>query len=69
MPRGRVHRGYGGGIDEPTGPQPDQLRAAYEAGDSIRTLADDTGLSIRRIRDLLAESDTPSSTSPSVPRR
>ena len=57
--RGRVHRGYAGGtIEAPTGTSPEQLRAAYEAGESIRSLADDTGLSIRRVRELLTESST-----------
>ncbi len=57
VPRGRAHRGYtGGAIATPASGDPAELRSAYEAGQSIRALADDTGLSIRRVRDLLTES-------------
>lgn len=71
MPRGKVHRGYAGGsIDVPllasharmsTG-QADaaghELRTRYEAGASIREIADETGYSIQRIRSLLLAAGT-----------
>lgn len=56
-PRGRVHRGYSGGAITPTTPKeaptPAAIQHAYEQGASIRTIAEDYGLSIRRVRDLL----------------
>ena len=70
-PRGQAHRGYeGGAIDIPrlkshartTHEQAEvlgrELRARYEAGASIRTLKDETGYSIQRVRSLLLASGT-----------
>lgn len=71
VPRGKVHRGYAGGeirvprID-PHVHLPEQaqdkiggvLREQYEAGASIRQLADQTGYSISRVRSLLAHAGT-----------
>lgn len=59
IPRGRVHRGYSGGPIEEAVAKPASLRAAYESGDSIRSLAEGTGMSIRRVRELLSEAGTP----------
>lgn len=65
-PRGKVYRGYAGGaIERPTSiekrefPLPSALRLAYESGESIRSLSETHGLSIRKVRDLLTEADTP----------
>lgn len=64
-PRGKVHRGYAGGaIERPAliavdAPIPAALRASYEAGESIRSLAEANNLSIRKVRNLLAEAGTP----------
>ena len=65
-PRGKVHKGYGGGaIERPSvvrsdsSPLPVDLRSAYEAGESIRDLADRHEMSIRKVRELLTEVDTP----------
>lgn len=62
-PRGRVHRGYSGGAITPTTPKeaptPAAIQHAYEQGASIRTIAEDYGLSIRRVRDLLTHTETP----------
>ncbi|WP_241842941.1 MT-A70 family methyltransferase [Agromyces albus] len=65
-PRGRVHRGYGGGeIEAPAVARYErldgevaealgqQLRAFYESGLSIRDLQKTTGYSIQRVRGLL----------------
>lgn len=70
-PRGRVHRGYGGGpIEVPrltsharlTESQAEvlgrELRQRYESGASIREIADDTEYSIQRIRTLLLNAGT-----------
>lgn len=66
-PRGKVYKGYSGGDIERTAPStviaapspsPEALRAAYEAGASIRSLADEHHVSIRRVRDILTESGT-----------
>ncbi|WP_411800959.1 MT-A70 family methyltransferase [Arthrobacter koreensis] len=70
-PRGKVHKGYEGGpIDVPLiGPheriKPSEmmligreLRRRYEAGSSIRDLANETGYSIQRVRALLEKTDT-----------
>jgi hypothetical protein len=70
-PRGKVHKGYEGGplrvphID-PHVRIPDfvsenlaaTLRGRYEAGASIRRLAEDTGYTITRVRTLLAKAGT-----------
>ncbi len=70
-PRGRLHKGYEGGplllphLD-PHVHIPDQvsdqlgtrLKASYEAGASIRQLADETGYSIARVRGLLVRAGT-----------
>ncbi|MHB1171643.1 MAG: helix-turn-helix domain-containing protein [Lacisediminihabitans sp.] len=66
-PRGRAHRGYGGGpIDVPTlkphvrvkeseaGVLEDEIRRRYDSGRSVRGLSANTGYSIARIRGLLA---------------
>nr|WP_275439591.1 MT-A70 family methyltransferase [Dermacoccus nishinomiyaensis] len=65
-PRGKVYRGYAGGaIERPASiekrefPLPSALRLAYESGESIRSLSEAHGLSIRKVRDLLTEADTP----------
>lgn len=64
-PRGKVYKGYAGGSIERAPatvgatPVPASLRAAYEAGSSIRVLADENQLSIRKVRDLLTEAGTP----------
>lgn len=66
IPRGVVHKGYGGGpILPPLLPNEHldleraeaiglELRARYESGLSVRQLADETGYSIQRIRTLLS---------------
>jgi N6-adenosine-specific RNA methylase IME4 len=68
QPRGKVYRGYGGGqmqrpAVEPRVHLPDSARRElglifkkrYEAGDSIRQIAESEGLSIGRIRALLTD--------------
>ena len=70
-PRGRVHRGYAGGpilapVVEPHARMSKHLedvmsrdfRTRYEAGASIRALAEDSGFSIARVRRLLLMADT-----------
>jgi Transcriptional activator, adenine-specific DNA methyltransferase len=69
-PRGRVHKGYTGGaimpefrpnehIDENIADAIGQeLRMRYEAGSSIRQLAEETGYSIQRVRMVLDISGT-----------
>ncbi len=58
-PRGRTHRGYEGGpILAAQLSDHDSMRAAYERGKSIRALADDTAMSIRRVRDILNQAGT-----------
>lgn len=69
-PRGRVHKGYEGGAILPpllpnerlsqarTNALGDKLCALYQAGRSVRQLADDTGYSIQRIRTLLQAAET-----------
>lgn len=69
-PRGRVHKGYEGGRTLPPLRSNEhivpavadalgaELKARYDAGSSVRALADDTGYSIQRIRSLLERSDT-----------
>lgn len=73
IPRGVVHSGYSGGdiLSLPLIPQGIRLSSAtqkqlgvvlrrrYEQGDSIRHLAEEAGMSITRIRGLLAAVDTP----------
>ncbi len=70
-PRGRIYKGYEGGtisvpfidrnvhipseVSERLG---QKLRASYESGMSIRTLANETGYSIARVRSLLVRSGT-----------
>ena len=68
VPRGVVHKGYAGGpMLPPLLPnehlQParaealgEQLRGLYQAGKSVRQLADETGYSIQRVRALLQAS-------------
>lgn len=70
QPRGRVHKGYeGGAILPPLFPNErlsqdrvtaigDRLRGLYQAGHSVRQLAEDTGYSIQRVRSLLLAADT-----------
>lgn len=65
VPRGRIHKGYEGGSILPSLRENEhlsknmaralssELRNRYEAGDSVRAIADDTGYSIQRIRNLL----------------
>jgi N6-adenosine-specific RNA methylase IME4 len=70
-PRGRVHSGYAGGVIEipqlskhtrldpaTTEKLGKELRARYEAGQSIRQIADDTGYGITRVRGLLQSAGT-----------
>ena len=70
-PRGKVHRGYQGGplqvphIDRYVHVPPDAadqlastLRHRYESGMSIRTLAEETGYTITRVRTLLTRAGT-----------
>lgn len=70
-PRGTTHRGYAGGAVEiprltsharlssgQSGVIGHELRARYEAGASIREIADDTGYSIQRVRTLLLAAGT-----------
>lgn len=72
VPRGKVHRGYAGGSIE--GPQLQihmrlddeiadslgaELRRRYEAGRSIRDIANETTYSIGRVKSLLQRADTP----------
>lgn len=70
-PRGKTHRGYGGGPIEVPRLKPhtrvkpsegavigSELRRRYEAGSSIRDLSKETGYSIQRIRALLEKSGT-----------
>lgn len=70
VPRGVVHKGYGGGEILPSltpnehvaGDRAeaigDRLRTLYEQGYSVRQLADETGYSIQRIRTLLKAVET-----------
>lgn len=71
-PRGQVHKGYSGGaLDAPYLEPHDrldqrsaealaaELGAQYEAGASVRQLAERTGFSITRVRGLLEKSGTP----------
>jgi N6-adenosine-specific RNA methylase IME4 len=70
VPRGVVHKGYGGGaIMPPLLPHEHvdpsraemlgaQLRSQYVAGQSVRQLSDETGYSIQRIRALLQAAGT-----------
>lgn len=70
-PRGKVHRGYSGGeIELPRASSYErlnpasaeiaavELRRRYEAGASIRSLAEESGYSIGRVRSLLEKSGT-----------
>ena len=72
-PRGKAHKGYeGGAIEIPTLDKhqrmkpdltavvSDALRVRYEAGESIRDLAADTGFSAARVRTLLMKAGTTS---------
>jgi len=70
IPRGKVHKGYeGGAILPPLFPNEHiaepiaealskELKARYNAGNSVRELAEDTGYSIQRIRSLLNIANT-----------
>lgn len=71
-PRGRVHKGYEGGAIEAPFLEPHDrlekdisdvlaadLRRQYEAGASVRQLAQSTGYSIARVRGLLDKAGTP----------
>lgn len=70
-PRGKVHKGYSGGAIEipklssysrlQSNEQAvlgNELRNRYEAGYSVREIAEQTGYSIGRVRSLLASADT-----------
>lgn len=64
QPRGKAHRGYGGGPIERPGPEPllateQSIAQQYISGKSIREVADDSGLSIRRVREALDRLDVP----------
>lgn len=70
VPRGQAHKGYeGGAILPPLLPNErlgagranalaDKLRGLYQAGRSVRQLADETGYSIQRVRSLLQMAET-----------
>jgi N6-adenosine-specific RNA methylase IME4 len=70
VPRGTVHKGYGGGaVLPPLLPNEhvdagraellgEKLRKMYKAGKSVRQLADETGYSIQRVRALLQMAGT-----------
>jgi len=69
-PRGKTHKGYSGGPmlpplktnehipDEVASALSQELKDRYEAGDSIRSLSEDSGYSIQRVRSLLNMSNT-----------
>lgn len=69
-PRGKVHRGYGGGEilpplranehiqQETAAALGAELKNRYQAGSSVREISEDTGYSIQRVRSLLAAADT-----------
>ena len=68
-PRGRVHQGYHGGPIQNVPPRVHLprdtqralgqiVRKRYEAGESIREIADSEGYSITRVRSLLSAADT-----------
>jgi N6-adenosine-specific RNA methylase IME4 len=71
VPRGVVHKGYEGGqILPPLLPHEhvdrgraeamgERLRALYQAGSSVRQLAEEAGYSIQRVRSLLQGAETP----------
>lgn len=71
QPRGKVHKGYGGGTIEVPFLEPHdrldvdtadtlatELRAQYEAGSSVRQLVEETGYTITRVRGLLTRAGT-----------
>jgi len=70
VPRGKVHRGYQGDSILPLFPPhehipapvaealSEELKARYDAGNSVRDLVDETGYSIQRIRTLLNIANT-----------
>lgn len=71
VPRGRVHKGYGGGaievpavtkhvrLDPATRERVGkEMRILYESGQSIRQIVDETGYSITRVRRLLQNAGT-----------
>lgn len=70
VPRGKVHKGYEGGEILPPLRANEhlqhevatalgaELKARYEAGNSVREISDETGYSIQRVRSLLASADT-----------
>ena len=71
LPRGKVHKGYGGGEIVPALRANEQLQPTvahalatnlkrhYQKGDSVRQIAERTGYSIQRVRSLLEAADTP----------
>lgn len=70
IPRGRVHKGYEGGAMLPELRDHEhlsqqtatalsaELKRRYEAGDSVRKIAEDSGYSIQRVRSLLQAAST-----------
>lgn len=70
VPRGRIHKGYEGGdiLPELRANQhlensiacalSSELKKMYEAGSSVREIAEETGYSIQRVRGLLAAAST-----------
>lgn len=59
QPRGQSHRGYGGGPMDRDQVDAVAVSASYATGRSIREVAEETGLSIRRVRQALGETGTP----------
>lgn len=71
VPRGKVHKGYGGGeilpqlrANEHLQPEVaaalgSELKNRYENGHSVREISQETGYSIQRVRSLLAGAETP----------
>lgn len=61
LPRGQAHKGYSGGAIERARPVADDawIGQRYRSGLSIREVSDETGLSIRKVREALDRLDVP----------